>query len=219
MFRKILERCLYRFLVDNSPPLDIAQGGLRKARGSLDQAICLAEICNILRRHLSNSINKALVTMNQLSSIGLNPKGFNTLLATRFYTQIVRAQLEYGLAINKITSFLAKKLENAQSICIHRIFGGSSQSSVKVILHLTKLPTMQEHPYILHAQFLLQSLTLPDDILLTCLLPYIRCSDSHSRWYKLSKSPLRTQYLPQLKLLDKRTLKKIQLQFRRDNLN
>ncbi|CEG74980.1 hypothetical protein RMATCC62417_10098 [Rhizopus microsporus] len=33
----------------NSPPLDIAQGGFRESRGPLDQALCLAEICNILR--------------------------------------------------------------------------------------------------------------------------------------------------------------------------
>jgi hypothetical protein len=410
VFRKILERCLYQFLVDNSPPLDLAQGGFREARGSLDQALCLAEICNILRRHhrvtpvlafldiksaydtvdrnytwqkleytaptallclirnlfddvqievllnnatftrfspvtgvlqgsilspflysiyindlpktlrpqpieeglspvqlaplmncllyaddvvliadkeqmvhllkkcedhshklgyrwnpkkcvildptdqplkytlygdvlaalpsfsylgipfrpggylntfglLSNNINKALATMNQLSSIGINPKGFSPLLATRFYTQIVRAQLEYGLAINKITSLLAKKLEDAQNICLRRIFGGSSRSSVKVMLHLTKLPTMQERTYILQSQFLLRSLTLPDDTLLTCLLPHIRRSDSHSCWYKLSKSPLWAQCLPQPEQLDKRTLKKIQLQFRQDNLN
>ncbi|EIE83594.1 hypothetical protein RO3G_08299 [Rhizopus delemar RA 99-880] len=360
IFRKILERCLYQFLVDNSPPLDLAQCGFREARGSLDQALCLAEICNILRRHhrvtpvlafldiksaydtvdrnyiwqklehtaptallyttpttnrrrplsrptappmncllyaddvvliadkeqmvhllkkcedhshklgyrwnpkkcvildptdqplkytlygdvlaalpsfsylgipfrpggylntfglLSNNINKALAMMNQLSSIGINPKGFSPLLATRFYTQIVRAQLEYGLAINKITSLLAKKLEDAQNICLRRIFGGSSRSSVKVMLHLTKLPTMQERIYILQAQFLLRSLTLPDDTLLTCLLPHIRRSDSHSCWYKLSKSPLWAQCLPQPEQLDKRTLKKIQLQFRQDNLN
>ncbi|KAG1539847.1 hypothetical protein G6F47_007244 [Rhizopus delemar] len=157
--------------------------------------------------------------MNQLSSIGINPKGFSPLLATRFYIQIVRAQLEYGLAINKITSLLAKKLEDAQNICLRRIFGGSSRSSVKVMLHLTKLPTMQERTYILQAQFLLRSLTLPDDTLLTCLLPHIRRSDSHSCWYKLSKSPLWAQCLPQPEQLDKRTLKKIQLQFRQDNLN
>jgi hypothetical protein len=69
-------------------------------------------------------------------------------LATRLYTQIVRAQLEYGFAINEIPSFLAKKLEDAQNICLHRIFGGSGRSSVKVMLRLTKLPTMQEHTYI-----------------------------------------------------------------------
>ncbi|CEG83301.1 hypothetical protein RMATCC62417_17248 [Rhizopus microsporus] len=50
VFRKLLKRCIYSFLVANSPPLDIAQGGFRESRGSLDQALCLAEICNILCR-------------------------------------------------------------------------------------------------------------------------------------------------------------------------
>ncbi|KAG1140137.1 hypothetical protein G6F37_009283 [Rhizopus arrhizus] len=34
-----------------SPPIDITQGGFRECRGSLDQAFCLAEICQILRVH------------------------------------------------------------------------------------------------------------------------------------------------------------------------
>ncbi|KAG1555955.1 hypothetical protein G6F49_006702 [Rhizopus delemar] len=157
--------------------------------------------------------------MNQQSSIGLNPEGFSPLLAIRFYTRTVRAQLEYGLAINKITSLLAKKLEDAQNICLRRIFGGFSLSSVRVVLHLTKLPTMQERTYILQSQFLLKSPILPDNALITCLLSHIRRSDNHSCWYKLSKSPLWTQCLLQSEPLDKCTLKKIQLQFHQDNLN
>ncbi|KAG1298434.1 hypothetical protein G6F66_001737 [Rhizopus arrhizus] len=50
-FRKILERCLQNDLQLYSPPIDIAQGGFRECRGSLDQALCLAEICQILRIH------------------------------------------------------------------------------------------------------------------------------------------------------------------------
>ncbi|KAG0950192.1 hypothetical protein G6F26_001852 [Rhizopus arrhizus] len=51
IFRKILEKCLYIDLLDHSPTLDIAQGGFREARSTLDQALCLAEICTILRKH------------------------------------------------------------------------------------------------------------------------------------------------------------------------
>ncbi|KAG1494654.1 hypothetical protein G6F54_007726 [Rhizopus delemar] len=325
VFRKLLERSIHHFLIDHSPPLDIAQGGFRESRGSLDQALCLAEVCNILRRHyritpvlasldiksaydtvdrrqiwrtlektapvalvsllrnlfdevqievlLNNATStrfspitgvlqgsilspflysvyinelpqilrphpissdltptdlilrlncllyaddvvliatkddmgtllqscenhsyqlgyrwnpskcvildssqssssytlygekiprhssfpylgipfrpggyldtvglvnrnktKALATMNQLSAIGVHPKGFAPLLATRFYKQIVRAQLEYGLAITKITTFLSKQLEEAQNTCLRRIFGGSRTSST------TKMP-------------------------------------------------------------------------------
>ncbi|KAG1139622.1 hypothetical protein G6F37_009249 [Rhizopus arrhizus] len=47
--------------------------------------------------------NKSLATMNKLAILGLNPDGFSQLLATNFYKQIVRAQLEYGLAIIPLT--------------------------------------------------------------------------------------------------------------------
>lgn len=157
--------------------------------------------------------------MIQLSTIDLNSKNINILLATRFYTQIVHAQLYYGLVINKITLFLAKKLEDAQNICLHGIFDGYSWSSVKERLHLTKLSPTQERTYTVQAQFLLHSLTAPDDVLLTCLLSHIRRSDSHSYWYKLSKSSLWTQCLPQPGSLDKNIPEKIQLQFRQGNLN
>ncbi|KAG0786380.1 hypothetical protein G6F22_006146 [Rhizopus arrhizus] len=52
VFRKILERCIQHDLQADGPPLDIAQGGFREFRSALDQALCLSEICNILRtRH------------------------------------------------------------------------------------------------------------------------------------------------------------------------
>ncbi|KAG1036542.1 hypothetical protein G6F43_013029 [Rhizopus delemar] len=75
--------------------------------------------------------------MNQPSAIGVHPKGFVPLLATRFYRQIVRAQLEYGLAITNITTFLSKQLEEAQNTCLRRIFGGSRTSSTTKILCYT----------------------------------------------------------------------------------
>jgi hypothetical protein len=50
----------------------------------------------------------------------------------------------------------------------------------KVMLHFTKLSSMQERTYILQYQFLLRSFTLPDDTLLSRLLCYIRRSNSHS---------------------------------------
>ena len=127
---------------------------------------------------LKFNTNKALATMNQLSAIGLHPKDFYPLLAVHFYTQIIRTQLEYGLTITKITPFLTNKFEDAQNTCIRRIFGGSSRSSTKVTLHLTNLPSMQERSYILQSQFLLRSFTLSDDTLLSCLLCYIRRSNS-----------------------------------------
>lgn len=51
VLRKLLEHCLLQYLIDNSPPLGLAQGGFRHARGSLDQTLCIVEVCTILRRH------------------------------------------------------------------------------------------------------------------------------------------------------------------------
>ncbi|CEI89006.1 hypothetical protein RMCBS344292_03381 [Rhizopus microsporus] len=117
--------------------------------------------------------SKALATINQLSAIGVHPKGFSPLLGIRFYSHIVRARLEYGLAIAKITTFLSKQLEDAQNVCLRRIFGGSHVSSTTIMLHMSRLLTMQERAYALPSQFLLRSLTLPEDALLHHLLPLI----------------------------------------------
>ncbi|KAG1290405.1 hypothetical protein G6F66_008674 [Rhizopus arrhizus] len=51
IFRKILECCIQYNLQTNGPSLDIAQSGFRESRGALDQTLCLAEICHILRSH------------------------------------------------------------------------------------------------------------------------------------------------------------------------
>ncbi|KAG1003992.1 hypothetical protein G6F27_010549 [Rhizopus arrhizus] len=139
---------------------------------------------------------KALATMNQLSAIGVHPKGVSPLLGTRFYSHIVCAQLEYGLAITKITTFLSKQLEDTQNVCLRRIFGGSHTSSTAVMLHMSKLPTMQERAYALQSHFLLRSLTLSEDALLHHLLPHIRQPRSHSQWYRLSRSPIWKRCLP-----------------------
>ncbi|CEG69911.1 hypothetical protein RMATCC62417_05902 [Rhizopus microsporus] len=128
--------------------------------------------------------------MSQLSAIGVHPKGFSPLLGTHFYSHIVRVQLEYDLAITKITTFLNKQLEDAQNACLRRIFGDSHTSSTTVMLHISKLPTMQERAYALQSQFLLCSLALPEDVLLHHLFPFICRPRSHSQWYKLSRSSI-----------------------------
>ncbi|CEP17839.1 hypothetical protein [Parasitella parasitica] len=43
--------------------------------------------------------NKAKQPMNQISAIGAHSTGFSTLLSMRFYVQMIRSQMEYGLAI------------------------------------------------------------------------------------------------------------------------
>lgn len=42
--RKLMELCLYEALLHTAPPLDIAQGGFRADRGTLDQAMSLHEL-------------------------------------------------------------------------------------------------------------------------------------------------------------------------------
>ncbi|KAG0905391.1 hypothetical protein G6F33_012202 [Rhizopus arrhizus] len=127
-----------------------------------------------------------LLTMNQFAAIGLNSKGFPPLLACRFYSQMVRAQLDYGLAISPLTTKLIHQLDTFQNQCIRRIFSGHSRSSVQVMLHLVNLPSMRTRVAVLQAQYLFRSTHLPDDTLLAHLLPYIQSSTSRSHWYKLS---------------------------------
>ena len=137
---------------------------------------------------IQDNVNKALQTMNQMTTIGVNNKGFDRLLSVRFYTQIVRSQLEYGLAISSAPAHQLQKLDACQTQCIRRIFGGGSRSSIKVMLHLVNLPTMKERVQKLQAKFLLRSVDAPNDTLLSQYLPYLRTSASRSQWYKLSKT-------------------------------
>ncbi|KAG1522961.1 hypothetical protein G6F52_005411 [Rhizopus delemar] len=115
-----------------------------------------------------------MFTMNVLSSIGVNPSGFSKLLCSRFYAQIVRPQMEYGIAINCFNHSQLKSLEEAQDKCICKIYGASRKTSTKVMLHLAKLPTMRERVAILQAQFLFRSLSLPEDTLLYRLMAHIQ---------------------------------------------
>ncbi|KAG1466484.1 hypothetical protein G6F46_000141 [Rhizopus delemar] len=111
---------------------------------------------------VQSSVFKAISTMHVLSSIGVNPSGFSKLLCSRFYAQIVQPQMEYGIAVNCLNHTQLKTLEEAQDKCIHKIYGASRKTFTKVMLHLTKLPTMKERV----AQFLFRSLSLPEDTLL-----------------------------------------------------
>ncbi|KAG1180848.1 hypothetical protein G6F36_010293 [Rhizopus arrhizus] len=139
---------------------------------------------------IQGNVNKALKIMNEMAMIGVNPAGFDRLLSVRFYTQIVRPQLEYGLAISMVKYREFQTIESCQNQCLRRIFGGGSRSSTQVMLHLVNQPSMKNRVHILQAKFILRSLNLPDDTLFSRLLPYLRTSASHSHWYKLTSSPL-----------------------------
>ncbi|KAG0941035.1 hypothetical protein G6F32_008580 [Rhizopus arrhizus] len=81
---------------------------------------------------IEHNVCKAFIMMNVLTSVGVNPNGFDRLLSTRFYAQIVRARLEYGLAINKLTASQIKMLDDAQNECLRRIYGASKRASTKL---------------------------------------------------------------------------------------
>jgi hypothetical protein len=49
-------------LASGGPPLDVAQGGFRESRSALDQALCLSEICQILRSQFC--ITPVLASLN-----------------------------------------------------------------------------------------------------------------------------------------------------------
>jgi hypothetical protein len=43
------------------------------------------------QQSVTNNVSVALIILSQLSSIGINPKDFNLLLAVRFCSQMVRS--------------------------------------------------------------------------------------------------------------------------------
>lgn len=143
---------------------------------------------------VQQNINKASLTMNQLTVIGLNSKGFPSLPACRFYSQMVRSQLDYGLAISSLNGKLIKQVDDFQNSCIRRIFGGHSRSSATVMLHLVNLPSMKTRTAILQAQYLYRSIYLPENTLLATLLPHIQNSNSRSHWYKPTLTPMWYSY-------------------------
>lgn len=163
---------------------------------------------------VNRNCSKAFATMNMLTSIGVNPTGFSKLLSSRFYAQIVRSQMEYSLAINLFSNSQLRRLEDTQNKCIQKIYGAHDRSSTKVMLHLAKLPTMNERVRILQAQFLFRSLYVPGDSLLGYLLPHIQYIRGY-QWSNLSKTAL-WQLLPtphnSLTICDFRSIKRDYLQ-------
>lgn len=152
---------------------------------------------------VQSSVFKAISTMHVLSSIGVNPSGFSKLLCSRFYAQIVRPQMEYGIAINCFNHTQLKSLEEAQDKCICKIYDTSGKIPTKVMLHLAKLSTMKERITILQVQFLFRSLSLSEDTLLYRLMPHIQHTRDH-QWYRPSKTALWILMPPTITDLDTR---------------
>jgi hypothetical protein len=101
--------------------------------------------------------------MKQIGNIGINKKGFDKLISTRFYNQITIPQLEYGLAISTFNLRNIRELENCQNQCLRQIFSGRPYTSTKVMFHTTNLPSIKNRIAILQAKFICRSLSLPND--------------------------------------------------------
>ncbi|CEP13088.1 hypothetical protein [Parasitella parasitica] len=142
----------------------------------------------VYQLYVQQNINKASLTMNQLAAIGLNSNGFPSLLACRFYSQMIRSQLDYGLAISPINNKLIQQLDVFRNQCIRRIFDGHSKSSAQVMLHMVNLPYMRTRVATLQAPYLFRSSYLPDDTLLAHLLSYTQSPSSRSHWCKLANT-------------------------------
>ena len=63
IFRKILERCLMSKLLQTMPTLDIAQGGFRAHRGTLDQALCLHELMQAYSRSVDGEQHPTVICL------------------------------------------------------------------------------------------------------------------------------------------------------------
>ncbi|CEI93069.1 hypothetical protein RMCBS344292_07312 [Rhizopus microsporus] len=103
---------------------------------------------------IQHNTPKALAMTKILSSVGMDSSGFSKLLYTRFYTHIVRPQLEYGLATNRFIVSQLRALEEVQDNYIKKIHGAQGKASTKVMLHMPKLFLMSERVSMLQAQFL-----------------------------------------------------------------
>ncbi|KAG1562061.1 hypothetical protein G6F49_001249 [Rhizopus delemar] len=120
--------------------------------------------------------------------------------------------------MNIFTSSQLKQVENTQNKCIRKIYGVHDRSSIKVMTDLSILPSISKRDSILQAQLFFRSLYLPEDTLLSRLLPYIQRTRGH-RWYLLHRTPLWKMVLFTTDDLDTRVFKDTKRHFLQQNLN
>ncbi|CEG67205.1 hypothetical protein RMATCC62417_03668 [Rhizopus microsporus] len=93
---------------------------------------------------IQRNTRKALATMSMLSSVDVNLSDFSKFPCTMFYAHIARSQLEYGLAINRLTVSRLYALKEAQNDSIKKIYGARGKASTKFIFHMSKFPLISE---------------------------------------------------------------------------
>ena len=158
---------------------------------------------------IDHNTKKAIKSLNLLNSIGLSPSGFNRLLSARIYSQFIRPQMEYRLAIQILnTKTHTKVLTKTQTTCLRRIYGSSSKTSSSAVMqHLVDLPTMASRVSVLQAKFLNRIRWLPDDALLTQLLPQLTITPHKTQYQQLKKTKLWKSLPSQTEPYDKKQLK------------
>ncbi|SAL96001.1 hypothetical protein [Absidia glauca] len=114
---------------------------------------------------------RARPSMDLLTTIGVRATGYSRLLSTRFYKQFVRPQMEYGLAITKLTKTSTATLDRTQDHCLRRIFGASPRSTTIIMRHISNTPPMSVRHSTLQLKYLARTTHQPSDTLLSNLSP------------------------------------------------
>lgn len=118
---------------------------------------------------------------------GCKPFWFSKLVCTRIYAYIAR-QPEYGHAINRFTRFHLQALEEAQDICVRRIYGIWGKISTNMLPHISKQLLMLERVCIIHVWFLFSFFILIKRYA-ACVSIVRICGARRLRWHLLSHIP------------------------------
>lgn len=158
-------------------------------RGNIDSEALVTRNCR-----------SALGGMRALHSVGLHAAGFSRLLSARLYAVFIRPKFEYGLSVSRLLQKHNKALDRSQNQCLRLAFGGHPKSSTAVYKHMTGLPSMKERVSILVFKMAFRFQSLPDDTLVSQLLPLL--TSTHQHWPKIFNSNPILQEIPDEERLD-----------------
>ncbi|KAG1173447.1 hypothetical protein G6F70_008659 [Rhizopus microsporus] len=150
-----------------------------------------------------------LAIFAQIAAIGVNPRDFGHLLSARFYVQTVRAHSDYCLAIGSV---LPKQVHPFPLWWLPRILCEGDAPHGQTADYA-------KEGHVLQFRFLLRSLRLPEDALLTKFLFFFRQPNSRSQWYKLSKNTLWQRCSDIVGSLVKKRLRQLRFKYLQANMN